>query len=199
MSKTVVESSERPRTALGSTPSGKRRMKASTSQLIVFAVFGLLVCGLRPAQVGAQPLIVTAGANMDIDFNPEVPVSYSGFVGAYFLEVDLIHDPSAGPMIKRFQSLITDTYDRILLDATQPFPQPIYEDFHIVAAAPGGQPVSVAVQGWHEEILTDGWEWVLPSDTRFPTLFPPGESLITRNGDPHPWSFRPGSEEGIWG
>jgi hypothetical protein len=170
---------------------GRRLMKVSTNQLIASAVVGLLVCGLCPANVGAQPVVVTAGANMDIDFNQEVTVGYSGFVGAYFLEVDLIHDPSAGPMIKRFQSPITDTNDRILLDATQLFPQSVWEDFHIVAPVPGGPPASVAVQDWHEEIWTDGWEWVLPGDARFPTLFPPGESLVTRNGEPHPWSFSP--------
>ena len=90
---------------------------------------------------------------------------------------------------------VTDTLDRILLDATQPFPQPVREDFHIVEPAVGGPPVSVAVQDWHEEFLTDGWEWVLPDDERFPTLFPPDESLITRNGEPHPWSFSPSPAE----
>jgi hypothetical protein len=170
-------------------------MKVSTYHLILFAVVGLLVYGLCPAHVGAQQQRVTAGANMDIDFNEEVDVGYSGFVGAYFLDVDLVLDPGAGPMIKRFESPVTDTLDRILLDAFQPFPQPVWEDFHIVEPGAGGPPVSVAVQVWHEEILTVGWEWVLPGDEQFPTLFPPDESLITRNDEPHPWDFSPSPPE----
>jgi len=166
-------------------------MNSSTTRTALFAIMGIVAFGVFTAAANGQSPVVVAGANLDIDFNQEVPVGYSGFAGAYFLQVDLVHDPMAGPMIKRFETPVTDTTDRILLDALQPFPQPIWEDFFIVPPVPGGPPVSVAVRDWHEEILTEGWEWVIPGDTRFPDLFPPDSSLITRNGEPHPWRFPP--------
>ena len=139
--------------------------------------------------VSAQTQLVTSGANMDIDFNEEIDVPYSGFVLAYFLDVNLIHNPSAGPMFKNFQSPITDTGDRIVLDALQPFPQPVTENFFLI---PTLAPILTSpVSDWHEEVVTQGWEWVLPGDSRFPDLFPSGQSLITKNGNPHPWRFPP--------
>ena len=152
----------------------------------------LVLCAVWAMPGFAQTVTVTAGSNMEIDFNEEVPVSYSGFGGFYSFGVNLIHDPGAGPMIKRFESPITDTFQRILLNAQQPFPQRIWEQFHLVPGTPGnpgGPPISMPVSDWHEEILTEGWEWVLPGDSRFTNLFPPNESLITKNGQPHPWQF----------
>jgi hypothetical protein len=147
---------------------------------------------LFTAAGASAELLVTSGANFDVDFNPEVPVPYSGFAGQYFLTVDLIHDPQAGPMIKRFQSPITDTLDTILLHANLPNPQRITENFNIVPSLAGDPTLATAVSDWHEEFLTRGFEWVLPGDTRFPNLFANGTSLITRNGQPHPWQFQPG-------
>lgn len=154
-----------------------------------YSICSIILCTVWATLVSAQSFTVTAGSNMAIDFNEEVPVSYSGLVGAYFLGGNLIHDPGAGPMFKRFESPITDTFDRILLDAQQPFPQPVSEQFVLV---PTVSPVTAfPVSDWHEEIVTEGWEWVLPGDTRFPDLFAPNESLITKNGEPHPWQFPP--------
>ena len=163
----------------------------ATSYFTGTLLIGFSLCAF-PAS--AQRPTVTAGANMDIDFNQEVPVGYSGFVGSYFLGIDLNHDPGAGPMIKLFEAPVSDTLDRILLDATQPNPQPIQEEISILASVPGG-PVSVAVHDWHEQIMTDGFEWVLPGDERFSGLFPDDTSLITRNGEPHPWDFSPSPAE----
>ena len=88
-------------------------------------------------------------------------------------------------MVKRFESPIGDTLDPILLDAALPNPQRISKNFHLVASTTGGTVSSSSVSDWHEEILTHGFEWVLPGDTRFPQLFPAGQSLITKNGDFH--------------
>ena len=78
----------------------------------------------------------------------------------------------------------------ILLDAQQPFPQPLWEEFLIVEGPP--------VADWHEEILTDGWEWVLPGDPRIPDPIPnpfqANESLITKNGQPWPSTPTPMSD-----
>jgi hypothetical protein len=94
----------------------------------------------------------------------------------------MIYNPTAPPMEKHFQSPLGPTGGPILLDAQQPFPQVLWEDFLIIPEFP------FPVEDWHEEILTPGWEWVTPGDSRFPSLFPPNSSLITRNGLPHSWS-----------
>ncbi len=139
---------------------------------------------------------VTAGSNYDIDFNEELEVPFSGFAGAWFLSARLTHAPDAGPMIKRFESPITDTLDPILLDAQQPFALPVRETFHLFEPPvldPNLAPIDPfsPVYGWYEEILTDGWVWahqalpILDDSIDFP-LNPP---LVTKNGLPHPWRF----------
>ena len=128
-------------------------------------------------------MTVTAGANHDIDFNEEIDVPYSGFAGQYFLSANLRHLPEAGPMIKHFQSPIDDTGQPILLDAQQPLPQRIEEEWRLLPAT------SFDVSDWHEHFRTEGFVWVIPDDTTFPGLFPPNTSLITKNGEPHPWEF----------
>ena len=166
-------------------------MKTTTKQLIFAAVAAvLLVLSITITPAPAQVPTITAGANLDIDFNEEVDIPYSGFVGQWFVDINLIHNPGAGPMFKNFQSPMDDTGQRILLDAEQPFPQRVDEEFFLV---PTLAPVpSAPVADWHEEIFTEGWEWVLPSDAaNFPGLFDPNTSLITKNGDPHPWNFSP--------
>jgi hypothetical protein len=151
--------------------------------LLMSALFIPALC----LPVSTAEAVFTAGANMQIDFNPEFDVPYSGFVGVYIFSEDLIHDPAAGPFFKNFESPIDDTDLPILLDAGQPFPQPIFESFFL---APAVSPVlAEPVANWHESIVTAGWEWVLPGAPRFPNLFPTDTSLITKNGDPHPWTI----------
>lgn len=148
----------------------------------------LVAAPLLTLPAAAQVQTVTAGANLLIDFNEEVPVPYNGFAGEWVLDVNLIHDPGAGPMFKIFESPITDTNTRIQLDAEQPFPQRVTENFYL---PPTLAPIlTVPVADWHEEIVTPGWEFVIPEDSaNFPRLFPPNASLITKNGNPHPWDF----------
>ncbi len=156
----------------------------------VVALLGWCGLGASAGVVGGGA-VVTAGSNYEIDFNQELPVPFSGFAGAWFVGADLIHNPSAGPMIKTFESPITDTLDPILLDAQQPFPIAVRETFRIVeppVLEPGASPVNPfeSVYGWYEEVLTEGWQWVLPNDPRYGEgpLF--GKPLITRDGNPHP-------------
>ncbi|MAT70041.1 MAG: hypothetical protein CMJ58_11015 [Planctomycetaceae bacterium] len=141
----------------------------------------------RPA--AAQNPIVTAGANLNIDFNQEIEIPFSGFAGQWFVAVDLMHDPAAGPMIKRLESPHDDTGQPILLDAQQRFALRIDEEFNIGSPGTAGIPVSVEVRDWHEEILTPGFNWVIPTDATIPQVFPDGTSLITRNGAPHPYEL----------
>ena len=168
------------------------RSITTPSVVLLLAAVSASTCLGDSLSVPVPARHVRAGANMLIDFNEEVRVPYSGFVGEYFLHVNLIHDPQAGPMFKRFESPITDTNDRILLDARQPFPQRVNEDFFIVPGTSTDPVASEAVSDWHEEIVTKGWHWVLPGDDRFPNVFRPDQSLITKNGDPHPWRIPPG-------
>ncbi len=143
-------------------------------------VLGLLLLG------AAGPARAQTSASAISGYNPSAPattimVDYLASEMSYKLQVDLVFDPTAGPMLKMFRSPYEDTLDNPLvqLDALQPFPQPVWEDFQIISGPPPAD--------WHEEILTPGWEWVLPGDDRFPTLFPADASLITLNGNPHPW------------
>jgi hypothetical protein len=146
-------------------------------------VLVLLTCAFLSLQ---HAHAISAGSNLYIDYNEQVEVPYSGFAGQYFLDAPLIHSPWYGPFFKNFQSPITDTLDPILLDAEQPNPQRVTESYYL---PPILAPIlTLPVAGWREEIFTDGWEWVLPGDQRFPWLFPEDQSLITRDGKPHPWT-----------
>jgi hypothetical protein len=152
--------------------------------LVVLAGW-LPACDIARAQTSASG---TAGPNVGVaPAQPPIDVAFdaTGTPPSWKLQVDLIVNPDAGPLDKRFLSPRNATGAPILLDAQQPFPQIVWEDFLIlpVPGTPG-----VAVTDWHEEIRTPGWEWVIPGDTRFPTLFPPHSSLITRNGAPWPWT-----------
>jgi hypothetical protein len=143
----------------------------------------------------------TAGPNLEAaPSQPPINVAWNPTdpPGSWTLQLDLIVDPNGGPMEKRFESPKGATGAPILLVAMQPFPQVVWEDILIlpVPGTPG-----VAVTDWHEEIRTPGWEWVLPGDSRFPTLFPAGSSLITRNGQPSPWSpipMEPADPSKLW-
>jgi len=133
--------------------------------------------------------LVIAGANLEANVNHELNVPFRGFTGEWVLEAELAHNPDAGPMIKRFEAPVTDIPGhRILLDANQPRPFVVHEDFQLL----DGDLRSLAVSDWHEVVLTPGWQWVLPGDDRFPNLFADNQSLITRNGQPHPWEHIPG-------
>ncbi len=170
-------------------------LRLRATPLVACVVAGLSVHVICSPRASAQTSSVTAGGNMEIDFNEELPVSYSSFVGAYFIDVELIHDPGAGPMIQRFETPTTDTNNRILLDAAQPAPQLVWGDYRIAETSPGGPPISEPVHGWYAEIMTEGWEWVLPDDPGFPSSIPLDDPLITRDDVPHPASFpAPGAE-----
>ncbi len=142
------------------------------------------------ASASIAPVSVTSGFNL-AGPSTTVPVDYDSVNGHWHLQADLVFDHAAGPMGKVFRSPTQVTGAPILLDAFQPFPQPLWEEFFLVQGFPGGPPSSRPVSDWHEEILTPGWEWVLPGDARFPNLFPPGESLITRDGQPWQWQHQP--------
>lgn len=165
-------------------------MNARHNTILTFTMLMLFACvaGSATAQTSASG---SAGPNLnvppaqgpiDVDF-----VSGTG-PGMWMLQVDLIVDPSGGPMGKHFLSPQQTSGQPILIDAQQPFPQVLWENFLNlpVPTTPG-----VSIVDWHEEIHTPGWQWVLPSDAHFPGLFPATESLITKNGDPWPWELIP--------
>ncbi len=159
----------------------KRATTGLSVALSLVLASALPLLGFAPS---ASAQSVTVGANLDIDFNVEVAVPFSGFAGVYFLNLDLIHDPGAGPMFKNFDSPIDDASQPILLDASQPNPLVIFETFTLNAS-------SVPITGWYEAIVPEGFEWLIPDDTAIPGPFPAGQSLIEVDGAPHPWEFVP--------
>lgn len=118
---------------------------------------------------------------------PRWTVPFSGFAGGWFLDQPIVHVPEAGPMIKRFESPITDTLDPIILDGQQPFPLFVRETLPLIPS-PLLRPSTKAdyVYGWYEEVFTPGFEWVAPGDPRYPDYGLFGQPLITKNGNPHP-------------
>ncbi len=175
---------------------GKPRQPRRSDSVGPWAFAGAGACALAfvvNVSAGDLSSFVIAGSNYSIDFNQEVDVPFSGFAGAWFFDTRLAHQPEAGPMIKRFESPITDTLDPILLDANQPFAIPIQETFKVYDPPildPAGAADAIfpfePVYGWYEEIMTPGFIWVTPDDPRYGQgpLF--GKPLITRNGNPHP-------------
>lgn len=143
----------------------------------------LMIITLCCSAARAQP--ITSGFDL---FGPPtlIPVPFDPTEGHWLVNEELIFDPTAPPMIKEFESPVFSTGQPILLDALQPLPFPIWENF-LLHDGMATNPSSLPVSDWHEEILEPGWEWVLPGDSAFPDLFPPGESLITNNGEPWPW------------
>lgn len=143
-----------------------------------------VLASLVLAIAASQAQAVMAGSNMYVDYNGEVDVPYSGFAGQYYLNTILIHSPWYGPFFKNFESPISDTLDPILLDAEYPWPIIVNESYYL---PPILSPIlTLPVAGWYEQIVTDGWEWVIPGDPRFPNCFPEDQTLITKNGEPHP-------------
>lgn len=135
------------------------------SKMIVAAgMVVALTAGLATAQTA-----ITSGYNLSAPAT-SLDVPWSG--DHWMFASGLIFDPTAGPMTKRFDTPRHPTGAPILLDAQQPFPQPIDEQWDLIPGA------SQPVWDWHEEILTPGWEWRLRTDA----------SLITRNGQPWPWT-----------
>jgi hypothetical protein len=108
---------------------------------------------------------VISGANLDLaPTELTVPIVTGDGGDHWEVELALTHDPLGPPMLKSF---IPPT-DSI-------FPGTGWPVWEIYDLDNDSQPVS----DWHEEILGDspGWIWQLL----------PGESLITKNGDPHPF------------
>ena len=92
--------------------------------LAVLAVFSFA------ASASAQSNSRTSGANISLTPSDPMFVQYLPQDEGYILQVDLIFDPFAPPMEKHFQS---PTFH---LDAFQPAPQPVWEDFFIVSGPP---------------------------------------------------------------
>jgi hypothetical protein len=128
------------------------------------------------ATAGPDPNATPSQPPIDVDYIPP-----GTGPGMWMLQVDLVVDPSAGRMGKHFKSPQGASGGPILLDALQPFPQPLWETF---LNLPVPNTAGVPITDWHEEIHTPGWEWVLPGDTRAGSIFPANATLITNNGQP---------------
>ncbi|MEM7626894.1 MAG: hypothetical protein AAF333_14970 [Planctomycetota bacterium] len=166
-----------------------RRISAMRARQRVVAMGLALALGTMalPTRADFLPTAPFVGSNLDIDFNVEIDVPFSGFAGLWFVNQPIVHVPEAGPMIKRFESPMTDTLDRIILDGQEPFPIAVRETFELLPS-PLLRPSTPFdnVYGWYQEVETDGWEWVTPSDPRYPDYGLFGRPLITKNGNPHP-------------
>ncbi len=153
--------------------------------LFALLISGSCLFGLARTVNGQTSASAIAGFNLDATPSQEpIHVDWNQSMESWMLQVDLIFDPNAGPMQKLFESPKDASGGPILLDAQQPFPQTLWENFLILP--PSTAPNGFNVSDWHEEIHTPGWEWVEPGDSRFPDLFPPNESLITKDGQPWP-------------
>jgi hypothetical protein len=112
---------------------------------------------------------------------PPIEIPWDATTNSWFLNYELIVDPLAGQMGKHFLSRPGPTGVPLIIDALQPFPQIVWENFII---SPSARALRTPVTDWHEEIHTPGWQWVTPAQR--PDLFPTGQTLITRNGLPWP-------------
>jgi hypothetical protein len=143
-----------------------------------------LALACKPAL--AQPIVAGGNFSVPLTFR-DVPYQ-SGAVN-YEVNERIILDPSAAPIIKRFASP-SDQSGPILLTAGQSPPLVIAENFSLLTDGP---PTPKRVTDWHEGLLTKGWLWVLPGDPNFPELFPQGQTLITRDGEPWASNVLPGT------
>lgn len=152
-------------------------------------VSGLLAMIALAAVASQASAVITAGSN--INGTPPDPLIVPWGDGQFQpIDETLIFDPDAGPMIKQFEPPPT------ILDATQPFPLPIWEDWFLLPGGAAGGPASKPVSDWHEIIITPGWVWLEPGDEYGDGLiFEPTGSLITRNGDPWPHHHQPGEDD----
>lgn len=161
-----------------------KAISKSAFTLVLCLASMAMFAGTAAGQTSASGI---AGPNLNAaPSQPPIAVDWIPFTavplpqaGSWMLQMDLIVDPQAGPMEKHFQSPFDAPGENIMLDAEQPLPLPMWEDF-LILPVPGTPGVSVT--DWHEEILTPGWEWVIPEVTI------PEVSVITRNGAPWPWS-----------
>lgn len=168
----------------------------STRNKLTLGLPLLLLAYLASPACGQTSASATAGSNLDMAPSQDpIFVEWVQSSQSWVLQVDLIVDPTAGPMAKHFQTPLDSSGAPILLDGEQPFPQPLWEDFLIIPIP--GTP-GVPVTDWHEVIHTPGWEWVVPGDARFPDLFPANASLITRDGVPWPYTQTPKDPTEIW-
>jgi hypothetical protein len=164
-------------------------MSYNKTGLAALMLSALVLCGMAGRSFAQTSASATAGPNPSgTPAQPPIFVDYippDASPGMWMLQVDLVVDPNGGPMGKHFESPKSATGAPIQIDAQQPFPQVLWENF-LNLAVPGtlGAPIT----DWHEEIHTPGWEWVLPGDSTFPDLFPAGESLITHDGQPWNWT-----------
>lgn len=148
-------------------------MRFSQAWFVSAAFFAVAMAAASTAS--AQPTVTGGNFSAPSD-QIDVP-----WIGAPFQKYQtggrIIFDPSAGPIIKHFESPPT------LLVASQPFPLVIDESFTLVEE---GTPTPRPVSDWHEAIFTKGWTWYLPGDPGSEGWFPEGTSLITR--DLLPWN-----------
>jgi hypothetical protein len=154
------------------------------------AICATLLLAARPAP--AQQLPIISGSNPDVPKLAPEWVPFNPTNNDWTYEKQLVFDPSSGYMEKHFQAP-TDpsTGEPITLVGDQPVVFPIWEFFEILpgTTVPGSVPTTVpgqSVSDWHEEIKTPGWVWVKPGDQVGGTVFLPGDSLITRDGEPWP-------------
>ncbi len=126
-----------------------------------------IVC-LACASGSAQTIV--SGPNLTAPVAPVITINFDPSMEGWNFEGNLLFDPFAGPMLKRF----TTPFSTAEIQPGTSFP--VWEDFHL-------DPDSVPISDWHEEIHTAGWEWLIPS------VGTPG--LITKNGEPWPWNEIP--------
>ena len=150
----------------------------------VFVLATIAVCCSAPFAV-AGTAAITAGFNLGIP-GPFLNIPFQTFNNSYQVDQPLIFSPAAGPIAKDFGSPVLVTGAPILLVGSQPLPFPVNENFPL-ENPPGA--IGQSVSDWHEVIITPGWHWIQPGDPSFPTLFPTGTSLITRDG--LPWASTP--------
>lgn len=159
-------------------------------QTIALSVATLLISAT--AAMAQVPSFVS-GFNKDAAMGPPTFVPFDTEQAHWVFEANLTFDPVAPPFEKHFDTPRQSTGAPIQLDADQLLPFPVWEFYAVEEfgfippdTTVPGQPIS----DWHEEILTPGWEWVLPGDSRFPDLLV-DESLITRDGEPWEWKHIP--------
>jgi hypothetical protein len=154
-------------------------MRLTQARFVLAAISALVVTCVSTAT--AQPIV--SGGNFAAP-STELDVPWLGLqTEKYQVNASIIHDPSAGPIVKHFASPPTTLVD------SQPFPLVINENITIVSE---GVPSPHHVTDWHEAIFTKGWVWYLPGDPGSAGWFPEGTTLITRDGQPWASTVQPG-------
>ncbi len=123
--------------------------------------------------LAASPVWAQLAAGSGAGAPAPIQVDFNSLDIHWELTQPIIFDPSAPGMEKTFDSPKDVTGAPIHLDALQPFPIPVWENFPLI----GGPPVA----DWHEEIVTPGWVWSIPDPF----------GLITLNGVPWPSAVSP--------